>query len=359
MRKNIFALLTIIVLTMLVPGKSVYADDVNFKSDTVKAKVIEVEDKTENDMGKELVRVSILEGSLKGRVVEFDHMVIKGSQYNVPLKSGMIIYVIIQHLGNEMVSYGFAGISRIKEIEKLTLVFIVCILLFGGFKGLRSVLSLAITGVLIYKLLIPWIIKGYSPIVSTVVVSTGIIILSFIIIEGFTVKGFTAMFGTICGTILAGVMSMYYGNATHITGLNDEVVQVLVTHISNSIDCKGLLFSGIIIGTLGAVMDVSMSIASVIFEIKMKKPNIGALSLMRSGLKVGKDILATMTNTLILAYASVSLPFFILNVYYDMPLTDLINSEYVTVEIIRALCGSIGLIATIPITASIATLKVK
>lgn len=357
-KKSVIFLVVIIVFAFFA-GRVAYADNGDLVSSTVKARVIKTEDKAKEDVNEQLVWVKILENKFRGSTVQFTHLLIEGSQYNIPLEKNMEVYVKIQYLEDSITGCSFAGLYRIKALKVLSFIFIIIVLLFGRLKGLRSIASLVVTGIFIYKLLIPWIIKGYDPIISTVGVSILIIVVSFIMIEGFTGKSFTAMFGTMCGTILAGVLSIYYGNVTHVVGLSDETVQVLMTHLPNNIDYRGLLFSGIIIGTLGAVMDVSMSITSVIYEIKRKRPGLGLFSLMKSGLKVGKDILATMINTLILAYASVSLPFFILNVLYDMPLLDTINSEYIVVEIIRALCGSIGMTATIPITSFVAAIKAR
>ncbi len=136
-----------------------------------------------------------------------------------------------------------------------------------------------------------------------------------------------------------------------ITGIENEYSQFLILELGVQIDFRGLLFSGIILGTLGAVMDVSMSIASVLHEIRTQKEKVSFIELFTSGLRVGRDIMATMVNTLILAYAGTALPLFLFLSFMNMEAINIINSEAIAVEIIRALCGSIGLIMAVPFTS--------
>ena len=150
---------------------------------------------------------------------------------------------------------------------------------------------------------------------------------------------------------------MLFRSLMALTGLSEDHIQTFVRYSDVKINYRGLLFSGIIIGAMGAIMDVSMSITSFIFEIKDKYPNTTAQSLFKSGLNVGKDMMATMSNTLILAYAGASLPLFLLFTSMEIPFLDAINLEFISEEILRSLCGSIGLILTIPLSSLLASIK--
>jgi len=155
--------------------------------------------------------------------------------------------------------------------------------------------------------------------------------------------------------LVAGGIAFFVGSLASLTGLGDEEAQMLM-YIPQQVnfDFKGILFAGIIIGALGAVMDVGMSIASSMREVEAAKPEITTKDLIRSGMNVGRDIMGTMSNTLILAYTGGSLQLMLLFMAHDFSLTEVINWDMIASEVVRALAGSIGLIFTIPLTAMVA-----
>ncbi len=323
----------------------------------VKTVVIEETKTLQGERTVQHVVVEILQGKFKGNIVKFNHELIEGSQYNIPLKENMKVYIQLTMEAEKLVNVNFLDISREGYILILFAIFFLLLILFGGVTGFRSFIALFITALCIIKIFMPMIIKGYSFIISTVLVCSIIIIASFLLISGFTRKSLSTIVGTIGGTILSGVLALYFGNLIQLTGISDETIQMLVTHTNLQIDYRGLLYSGITIGVLGAVMDVSMTITSVICEIKKNNSSVSITSLFLSGLSVGRDIMATMTNTLILAYAGTSLPLLFLFALSDMPIVDIINSQFIATEIIRSLSGSIGLILTIPITSFVAAIN--
>ncbi|WP_026478087.1 YibE/F family protein [Alkaliphilus transvaalensis] len=323
----------------------------------VKAVVVEERQDLQEGIIVQQIEVKLLEGKYKGNTLAFSHELIAGSQYNIPLKENMKVYVQLTLLEGKLVNARFMDISREGYIYILFGLFFFLLIIFGGKTGFRSFIALLITAFGIFKVYMPMIIKGYSFITSTVLVCTLIIIASFVLISGFSRKSLSAIIGTIGGTVLSGVLALFFGNLIQLTGVSDETIQMLVAYTDLNIDYRGLLYSGITIGVLGAVMDVSMTITSVICEIKKNNKKVSISSLFFSGLSVGRDIMATMTNTLILAYAGTSLPLLFLFSLSDMPLIEIINSQYIATEILRSLSGSIGLILTIPITSFIASIN--
>ncbi|GAH73678.1 unnamed protein product, partial [marine sediment metagenome] len=218
--------------------------------------------------------------------------------------------------------------------------------------GLMALISLVITGLLIAFFMLPLMFKGYSPILLAVITASIVIFLSLMLIGGFNKKSLAAIIGTATGVVIAGIISLISGRLAHLTGITGEASEQLVYIVSDfPINIKGIMFAGIIISSLGAVMDVGMSIASVIFEIHKKAPGLSKTELFKSGMNVGKDIIGTMANTLILAFAGGSLCVMILLMAYDMPYFRAINLNTVSTEIIQGLSGSIGLILTVPITS--------
>lgn len=173
-----------------------------------------------------------------------------------------------------------------------------------------------------------------------------------LIISGLSRKTFSAIIGTVGGVVLAGALALIIGTLAKLTGLGNEEANMLM-FIPHDVyfNFKGLLFAGIIIGTMGATMDVGMSIASAMNEIKENSPQIKKADLIKAGMNVGKDTMATMANTLILAYVGGSLHLLLLLIAYETPFSHIINWDMIASEIVRAIAGSIGIIFTIPITA--------
>ncbi|TCO72698.1 YibE/F family protein [Marinisporobacter balticus] len=256
----------------------------------------------------------------------------------------LIFHLIVPHL----------AIDRLLK-EKISLLYLFVIflgglLIVGGFKGLKAIFTLIFTIWAIVKVLLPMILKGYNPIVVSTCICAVVIIITLLIVCGINKKTLSAIIGTTGGVIIAGVLSLMIGSMANLTGLGNEESVHLILY-SKNIDFKGLLFSGIIIGSLGATMDVGMSVASAMHEIKQASPKITTDALISAGMNVGRDIMGTMSNTLILAYVGSSLNLMLLLSTYDISLIQIITRDHIASEVIRALAGSIGLIFTIPLTA--------
>lgn len=303
------------------------------------------------------IKARFTEGPYENKNIDLTYMPVEGTPLDINFREGMSIIVSLKLVDGNIEQATIFDVNRKNSIKILVIIFICVLIFFGGFKGIGGVLSLIFTFLLIIFCLIPLILKGLNPILVTIVVSSIAILINFLLVSGFSKKSFCAIVGTIGGTIISGIFALYFGNLMALTGFSDDSVQTLITHTDLFIDFKGLLFSGIILGTMGAIMDVGMSISSFIFEIKKDYPNTSSLSLFKSGLNVGKDIMSTMTNTLVLAYSGASLPLFLYFTVMDNSFINIINMEIIAEEILRSLCGSIGLVLTIPLTSFIASIK--
>lgn len=299
----------------------------------------------------QIVRVKVLDGLYKDEIITINHRYVKYSITNFDLSIGK--KVILEHYydSNNELKWRIVTVWRAYYLKEFLFVFLFLLVIFGRIKGLMSLASLVFSGFVVIKYMIPLILKGHDAVLVAIVCSSVIIVVSFIMISGFTIKTLVATLGTVGGSLSAGVLSHLYSKVCGITGLVDEEVMFLVTNIGVDIDFRGLYMGGVIIGTIGVIMDVSMSIASFLFEIKDKSPGILPFDLFRSGLKVGKDVMSTMVNTLVLAYVGSSMPLIIMLVTSDTPLLQSVNSEIVAVEVIRSLAGSVGLILAIPLTS--------
>lgn len=237
----------------------------------------------------------------------------------------------------------------------LVVIFLGSLIIVGGSKGVKTIVTLTITVLLILKVLLPLILAGYNPALVAILICEIITVMALLFVSGFNHKTLAAIIGTSGGIGIAGLLAFAIGSMAHLTGLgNDEAIHLIL--YSRQLDFKGLLFAGIIIGAMGAVMDVGISISSSIHEIKTNNPGMTMGSLMSAGMNVGRDIMGTMSNTLILAYAGSSLNLLLLFTTYEIPFNEIIGRDNLAAEIVRALAGSVGLIATIPLTALIAAL---
>lgn len=302
---------------------------------------------------QQIVKVRVLTGEFEGREFLVENNLGSNEYYNIRVEEGDKILLVLDTTSDQMQVY-ISGFSRDFYEIIIILIFILLLLSIGRMKGLKSVITLSITLLVILKVIVPAIIKGISPIMISVIGSIVITVLTLTIVSGFSRKSLSAILGTLSGVFMAAGIAYVIGTLSKLTGLNsEEAVMLMYIPGDISLNLKGILFAGILIGTLGAVMDVSMSIASSMHEIKMIKSDISKRDLFNSGMNVGRDIMGTMSNTLILAYTGASIPILIIFTAYDISFLEIINLDIIATEIIRAVAGSIGIILSIPLTAAI------
>jgi uncharacterized membrane protein len=301
------------------------------------------------------VEVKILNGPFRDQEISVYHITGGNPSYDIIVEPGDKVLLEAEVVEGELVSAYIADHIRDTFIYLLIGLFVLLVLLIGGKSGLRSLLGLLITVILIAQVFLPLLFRGYQPLLLAVLLSVLSIIITMIIIGGMNRKTLAAIIGTASGVLVAGVLAYAFGNLTKLTGLSHEETQMLMyIPQETQFNYQGLLFAGIMIGALGAVMDVGMSVASSMFEIKKVSPQISLWDLFRSGMNVGRDIMGTMTNTLILAYLGSSTPLLLLFYAYNVPIQRILNLDTIGTELVRAFSGSIGMVAAIPLTALVA-----
>jgi len=337
---------------------------------TVRAIVLEVtKDTAEPEYDEEVfgqfdkyfVKVRITEGIHRGEELTVEHHIDDQMAYNIIVQENdeVLLFMEEDETGEILAAYIYE-LARDKYLYYLVFGFGALLLILGGIKGLKAIVTLVLTVLAVVKVLLPLVLKGYNPLLVSVGICAGISIVTFLIVNGFGKKTFSAIIGTTGGVVAAGLIAFYIGNLARLTGLGNEEAQMLLfIPQETNFDFQGLLFAGIIIGALGAVMDVGMSIASAMHEIEIKKPDIKPRELIKAGMNVGRDVMGTMSNTLILAYTGGSIHLMLLMMAYNIPFRDIINQDMMASEILRALAGSIGLIITIPLTAVVSGLISK
>lgn len=313
-----------------------------------------VSDETDQEayMRYQEIRIKVLEGRYRGEILTVSHTTNMGSIYKYLVEPGNKVLAAVKYSSEEKALQGqIMGHLKYKYLLYFIGAFLGLLLMLGGGQGLKSIITLLLTFLCIIKLYIPFILKGYNPIILSITICSAIIIMCFPILGGLNKKTLAAIISTIAGIAVAGALAYYFGDIVHLTGISGEDVELLsYTNEGLSFDFKGILMGGIIMGSLGAIMDVSMSIASAMFEIESASPKITTPELMGAGMNIGRDIMGTMSNTLILAYIGNSINLILVFLVYKRPLIPFVNMDEVAAEVIRAMAGSIGLIMTIPIT---------
>ena len=299
------------------------------------------------NIGKQYLEVKITSGENKGKIVSVINFV--GRTDNKPVKVGTKL--IISSYDN-FVSTIIVNYNREISIYILLFLFIFIVLFLGKSKGAKSLFSLIFTMICIFFMFIPLIINGMNPIIASIIIVILSTLVTMISLNGATKKTFIASLSCILCTIIAGLIAYIFGNFNNISTLNTaELQDLLFVSTKTSLKVKDLLFAGILISSLGAIMDTTMSITSSIFEMKDINNKLTKSQLFISGMNIGKDIMGTMTNTLILAFTGSSINILIIYFMYNMPYIQFINIDLIVLEIIQGLSGGIALILSIPITA--------
>ena len=252
-----------------------------------------------------------------------------------------------------------SGPVRTGWLLGLGVVFCLLVMVFGRSKGVRTILSLALTCLAVFLVLVPAIIGGFNIYAVTIIVCVYIILMTLALVSGCTFKSLAASLGCMGGVGIAGAITIVSEHTLRLTGLTDsDSMLLLFINGDKPMDLKALIFAGILIGALGATMDVAMSISSALTELIHNAPHLRFWEIIRSGLTIGRDIMGTMSNTLVLAYVGSGLHVTLLFLTYYERLEDILNVELIAVEMLQALAGSLGILFTIPATTlAVATFR--
>ncbi|MBZ4682790.1 MAG: hypothetical protein PWP46_239 [Fusobacteriaceae bacterium] len=327
----------------------------NTKEEYLSAKIINVlskEKATEEDENVEYylnLEIKILDKKYKNQIINLKYPMYRDKIYNLNIKKGSKIVLYKYSEGDNEEYYIFSFNNNIEIIILLSL-FLTLVILISKKNGIKAIFALIISLIFIYKLLIPGILKGYSPIILAIIFSALSTIITIYLNNDNNIKKLVATVSTLLGVIISGIISLIFVKYFNITGYsNTESYSYM--YILGNINLKEIVSAGIIIGALGAVMDIGVSISSALWELKEQNPKITEKELIKSGMNIGKDVIGTMVNTLILAYVGSSIFTILLIVAQntEFPLIRVLNTEFILIELLRGLAGSIGIVVVVPI----------
>lgn len=361
--QQIFAVIFSLVIVFLAyayvsGGKSVFRGQMEGK--VIRARVIRVMDsKSSNVTGDgEIVtlefKAQCLNTDLRGKTINAIQEIDKSYAFSPREVQQNDTILIESYTVDGVTQYYFGDYSRIGPLIWLGIIFCILVVVFSKTQGIKTLVSLGLTCISVFMVLIPAILGGRNIYLWTILVCVYMIIMTLSIISGINKKALCAAIGCFCGVASAGIITLIMGLFLNMTGmLEEESVYLLQLYPDNPIDLRAVIFSMITIGALGAVMDVSMSISSSLSELKEKSPSITPKELMKSGFTIGRDMMGTMANTLVLAYIGSSLTCVLLLVSYNASLTQVLNKEKIIAEILQALAGSMGMLLTLPLTSAV------
>ena len=305
-------------------------------------------------VGEQVVRVLMKTGGLKGREIETTSS--SGFLFGAPCTVGMKVVVMQSLAGDAVVSSVYAQ-DREFQILAFAALYLLALCLIGGWQGAKGALGLVFTFGCILWVYLPLVYRGWSPFWSAVLVCAVTAVVTLWLVGGPTRKTLVATAGTVAGVVMAGVAASLFSLATGITGWNVSDIESLMTLWSTAdIQVGGLLFSGLLISSLGATMDVAMSIASSMAEVQAQTPDISCRALFQAGMRVGRDMMGTDSNTLILAFAGGSVSMLVLDYAYDLSWLQIINSNNIGIAVMQGLAGSFGVVLSVPVTVALAML---
>lgn len=329
----------------------------------IKAKVVEIVEQRQNELPdgtvveQQNLKLEIIEGELQGEYVNFDGIgsfdVIKKNIYKIGEK--VLLVGSTDDQGNT--TYFIVDYIREAGLNWLLFFFCVFLVLVSGFKGIRAIVSLVVSFIVIIKFIIPQILAGSNPFLITMIGSFFILLAIIYITEGFKARSHITVVSILISLVITIVISYLFVSLAKLSGLASEETMFLISLGGAEINFQGLLLAGIIIGALGVLDDVVISQVSTVEQIIKANPVQTKKQIFISSYEVGVSHISSMTNTLFLAYAGASLPLLVLFISGESAFSSwnqIINNEAIATEIVRTLTGSIGLISAVPISTVIA-----
>jgi uncharacterized membrane protein len=305
----------------------------------------------QEDVSCRRVTYELLEGPDRGRMFTQEFVVAGATP---PLEAGDDVVLAFDPQAEEEFSYRFVDRRRTGVILWLALLFALAVVALGRLRGLAALAGLAASLSVLILFILPAILDERHPVLVAVVGASAIAFVALYMAHGFSTMTTVALLGTVASLALTAFLAEVFVGLAELSGFATE--EAIVVRVGTAdIDLAGILLGGVVIGALGAIDDMTVTQASAVWELRSASPRMSRGSLLRSGLRIGRDHVASTVNTLALAYAGASMPVLLLFVLSRQSLGTIINGEVIATEVVRTLVGSIGLVAAVPLTTWLAT----
>lgn len=305
------------------------------------------------NLGTQQIVVKMKEGKQTNEEIKMTNYIT--AEHNVELKVGSKIIVSEDAPDNIEPYYTVYNYDRSFSIILSILLLFLVIIAIGKGKGVKAIAGLAYSLFLIIAVLLPMVFSGYSPIIASIVCSILSTVVTLLLLNGSSEKTYGAILSTVLGVLISLVFFVIISYALHLDGFSvSETEGLILINQSTGLQIKEVLFAGVLISSLGAIMDVGMSIVSALYEVYYHNSKLTTMQLFTSGIEIGKDMIGTMSNTLILAFTGSAFITLLVFLSYQVEFNQLLNSNYLTIEIAQGICGTIGIVLTVPIASFIA-----
>jgi uncharacterized membrane protein len=355
-----FAILAALVVAMNIENPIAYT---MYNVETIsyeRATVIAVRDETTEAaeglpgwyLGSQTIALRFDNGPMAGREIELRNVL--SATHNIYVRKGARVIVKADRPDNAAPYYTLYSYNRAPGVLAVALIFGALMLIVGRFKGLRSFLGLGISLFFILALLLPAVYRGRPPVATAVVTVLLIAAFSILLLHGFSRKAGVALLAVASGVLLSAVFFVSVSALLSLTGYNiEEAEELILVSRATGLKIGELLFAGVLVASIGAVIDMSVSVASSMYEIKERRPDISARELFRSGMRVGGDMIGSMSTTLILAFVGSSFATLLSLLAYGSRFDQILSSDYAAVEIAYSVTASLAVTAAVPITAGL------
>lgn len=331
----------------------------NDSTDFVSGKIVEItssnleyDQDLKINLGKQVVVVEILEGKSAGKRVEIDNYLT--AAHNVEVAIGSKVIISADEPDGIDSYYTVYNFDRGLGMIIFTCVLLLVIIAIGRGKGVKAILGLAYTLYLVIFLLLPTVFSGYSPVLMSIICVALSTIVTLMLLNGASKKTYSAIVATVLGVVLSAGGFYLMSLVLKVNGFSvDEAESLVLINQATGLSIKDILFAGILISSLGAIMDVGMSIVSALSELFHHQPNLTQKQIFDSGIEIGKDMIGTMTNTLILAFTGSAFVSLLVLFSYNVDIKQLLSSNYIAIEFAQGIAGTLGIVLTVPITSFI------
>jgi uncharacterized membrane protein len=298
------------------------------------------------------IELKFLEGPQTGETIYFESDFPK-------IDEGLKVYVNHNiYVGGDE-TFTITNIDRRNQIYFFIGLFILAVIWLGGKQGVRSLLSLVVSFLAIFYILLPGILNGWNPLVASFIVASIILFFAIFFTHGWNRESVVAFAGTMLAVLITSILAVIAVNSSHLSGFAADESTYLYFNTGGTLDFTGLLLGAIIIGVLGVLDDIAVTQAAVVAELYDSNPKIKGIEVYRRAMRIGREHVGALVNTLVLAYTGASLPLLLLFRNREFTFTNAINLEIFATEIIRTIIGSIGLIVTVPIVTLLAVRFLK
>ncbi|MFT9494818.1 YibE/F family protein [Anaerosolibacter sp.] len=347
----------IVVLLIFIPTG--FSTNQHANSMRAAARVIETNDTMMHNtgmilLGDQVCKLEILNGPYKGKIVEGTNRLMGKMEIDKVFEKGDKALVVLDTEGNEIRYVNVIDHYRINVELVLFGGFLFLLIWFAGWTGAKAMLSFVLTILTIWKILIPSLLKGWNPIVLSMIVVMILTIIIITLVGGFNKKSFAAISGSLAGTVLTCIMAIIFGKYFKIHGAIMPFSETLLYSGYDYLNLTNIFIAATFIASSGALMDIAIDIAAALDELVQKNPHLSRKEVIKSGFNIGRAVIGTMTTTLLLAYSGGYIALLMIFMAQGTPVMNILNLKYVSAEILHTMVGSFGLVTVAPFTAVIA-----